>query len=808
MDLNLRELQGIQRPRRMLQRMLPAFLVSLLSQLFFIVLLSSSFSDYRAETYGQLTAANSAMTAQKLTVVGELGRRVENYAGASQDLYDLKMLSHAEDAFIINEQGDIVVGQSIYGLTHIDPAAIKDGKYKDGKHTYQLRPFYDNSHQLQGYVAALPQLQDTQEDALTAAFGEGVYLRFAGMVLCSLVFFAVGLKIALHFKLDGMKRKACALLLPCLFSQLLTAGLAAPQFFELVTAHGSKLEQSISASLSQHFREVKAHDIALEDISGYERYFAALKHELPAAGELSVSDAAGNLIAGDAYAASGTVMPVFSDFRLLGFINVSAAGTVIASLGRELGLTLLTLFIVSAVLSFELSSLVALEQTRREQYKAPKKAPFEPELVRPLSFLNIFALFLPITIVPVHMADFASDFPGMQLQLVQSLSVCTEMVCIALCSFYILLTRSYAGRWQVLGRNSLMLLGGAAVIAAMAPNGYIYLISRALYGLGYGALVAYCQLFAVASSTEETRGRSMTALSAGLYSGVLCSAAAGGIIADSLGFKAVFIASAALFAVNLLLFFYLNAARTLPQAAQSGKTDANQEAQEVKSGGTAQILALLREPKILSLLICQALPYSIIGIGFFNYLLPVSFAEHQLGAAMLGQLNFVYAFIIILLSPLTGRLIDKLQRKAFVVLALSLIASALVPLLFNLPNFIAAAFLVMVMLGLSASINEGGQPAFISKLAAAQNASVESAVLLLDAVLRIGQSCSPLIMALILTLASSSAFTALSVLIISCTLIFLLLQFAAFTQDRHNTLQKIDTNKESQTNNSTGSEDK
>lgn len=789
MASNTGELPGKQRPRRLLQRMLPAFLISLLSQLFFIVLLSSSFSDYRAETYGQLTAANCAMTAQKLTVVGQLGRRVENYAGAAQDLYDLKMLSHAADAFIINEQGSVIVGQSIYGLTEINPAEIKDGQYQAGSGLYQLRPFYDNSGRLQGYVAALPQLPEAQGSALAAAFGDGVYLRFAGMVLCSLVFFAIGIKAALHFKLEGFKRKACALLLPCLLSQLITASLAAPQFFTLVSEHGSRLEQSISASLSQHFREVKVHDIALQDISGYERYFAALKSELPAAGALSVSDAAGVLIAGDSEAASGTVLPVFSDSRLLGFINVSAAGSVIASLGRELGLTLLTLFIVSAVLSFELSSLVALEQTRLEKYKAPQKGPFEPELIRPLSFLNIFALFLPITIVPVHMADFAADFPGLSLQLVQSLSVCTEMVCIALCSFYILLTRSYAGRWQVLGRGCLALLGAAALIAALAPNGYVYLLSRALYGLGYGALLAYCQLFAVASSTEATRGQSMTALSAGLYSGVLCSAAAGGIIADSLGFKAVFLTSAGLFALNLLLFFYLNSGRTIAAAAAGTETAAAQEsteaaAQEAKAGGAAAIAALLRQPKILSLLLCQALPYSIIGIGFFNYLLPVSFAEHQLGAAMLGQLNFVYAFIIILISPLTGRLIDKLQQKAFVVLALSLVASALVPLLFNLPNFIAAAFLVMVMLGLSASINEGGQPAFISKLAAAQQSSPESAVLLLDAVLRIGQSCAPLLMALILTLASAQAFAALAGMIICCALLFLLLQTAALLKDR------------------------
>lgn len=746
---------------RSLPRLLLLFAVSVLAQIFFIVLTVSSFQDYRSRTYSDLMNANAAMTAQKLTVVAQLGRKVENYRAAVQDLYDLKINSGSSDAFIVNAAGEIISGQSAFGITEIDPQAISSDSISLQGRPYRVQPYFDNQGAVQGWVVVCAEepARLQQASALPSSF----YILCAAASLCSLCFFFAAFRLASRLQGSALRQKFITVMLPFLLAQLLTAGAAAPHLFSLAADYGSSLEQSICISLGQQFKEVRAHDISLADISGYERYFEALKQNLEAAGAIAVSSASGEVIAGDQEAPAGSDLPIFSDSRLLGYVNVAASAEVILAFGVDMALKLLTLFIVSSVLAFELSSLLSLEFHRRAS--GEKRIVYEPELIRPLSFLNIFALYLPITIVPVRMADFASSFPGMPLELVQSLSVCTEMISVALCSFYILLSRSYPGRWRVLGRGSLTLLIAAALTAAAAPNGWIYLLSRMIYGLGYGALLGYCQLFAVASSSADNRGRTMSALSAGLYSGVLCSAAAGGIIADSLGYSAVFLVSAGLFCLNLLLFYYINAHRRLPAAESTGGE---------KKASAAQIAAMLRDRRILSMLIFEALPYSIIGIGFFNYLLPVSFAEHHLGASMLGQLNFVYAFIIILFSPLTGRLIDRLQQRSWIVLALSLTASALVPLLFNLPNFIAAAFLVMVMLGISASINEGGQPAYLSKIAG--SAQAETAVLLLDSVLRIGQTCGPLIMALLITLPTGSAFTLLSGCIIAGALIFALLQ--------------------------------
>ncbi len=751
-----------------LQRLLLYFAISLLSQLFFILLVSSSLQDYRQGAQENLISAGTSMTAGKLTVVAQLGRRVENYRLASQDLYDLRVVTGSPDAFITDDTGNIILGSSIYGLDSLDLDALSAlGTFAFNNLTYVIKPYYDNRAQIQGYVAACADVQEKGGYNLPFSF----YVWCAAAALCSLMLLKLGMALGGRLHTSEGRRRLLSLTLPFLFGQLLTAGAAAGQYLNIAAVFAQDLEKNVAMALSLNFREIRAHNINLEDISGYERYFDAIKAEIDTVGAISVFSSKGELTAGDNQPLTSHAMPIFSSGSMLGSIEVSAAPAFLRSLGLDMLLKLLTLLVVSAVLSHELGSLAFLEFRRHEQKQ--NKIPFEPDLIRPLSFLYVFALFLPITIVPVRMVQYREDFPFLPVELVQSLPVCTEMLCVTISSFYILLTRGYRGRWQILGRNALMLLCLQAFVAALCPNGYFYLISRALYGLGYGALLGCCQLYVIDCSSKENRGTNMNLLSAGLYSGVLCSAAAGGIIADTLGYRAVFLVSCTLFALCFAIFTYANSRRYLPTCDKMDESGSSRL-------DLGAIKTLLSNRRILCTLLFLALPYSIIGVGFFNYLLPISFNSHNLGAALLGQFNFIYAFIIIAVAPLTGRLIDKLQEKTWILLAVSMCASAVVPVMFNLPYFLAAVFVVMVMLGLSASVNEGGQLAFVSCLASKINPQdptlPQSSVLLLDSVLRIGQTCAPLLIGLMLATGSTESFFVLTGAAVLCVSIFALMQ--------------------------------
>ena len=174
-------------------------------------------------------------------------------------------------------------------------------------------------------------------------------------------------------------------------------------------------------------------------------------------------------------------------------------------------------------------------------------------------------------------------------------------------------------------------------------------------------------------------------------------------------------------------------------------------------------------------MLLQVIPYSAIGIGFFNFFLPVTVQENGMGASTVGQLNFLYSFLVIILAPIMGKVIDKIDRK-YVILSLALLFSALVPLAFKLPSLIGASILAMILLGISASINEGGQPAVIASYEVSKKVGPSVSIKVLDSFLRLGQIAGPLIIAVIMSAFGTAGFSFMAITVAVCAMLFFIIQ--------------------------------
>ena len=189
----------------------------------------------------------------------------------------------------------------------------------------------------------------------------------------------------------------------------------------------------------------------------------------------------------------------------------------------------------------------------------------------------------------------------------------------------------------------------------------------------------------------------------------------------------------------------------------------------------SKVTAFIKDPKSLSLMLLQVIPYSAIGIGFFNFFLPVTVQENGMGASTVGQLNFLYSFLVIILAPIMGKVIDKIDRK-YVILSLALLFSALVPLAFKLPSLIGASILAMILLGISASINEGGQPAVMASYEVSKKIGPSISIKVLDSFLRLGQIAGPLIIAVIMSAFGTAGFSFMAITVAVCAMLFFIIQ--------------------------------
>ncbi len=747
-------------------QLLSTLLIICLSQGFFVWLMMSSLNDYRRTNLEALISLSTETTAANINAVTTLGRDIANYPRASQLIYDLMLKSKSADAFITDEDGKIVLGLSRSGLDTLPLKLLAGERLTIGERSYCVMPFYDVKGAVNGYVAA--ELQGSEELQFNLSSLPSNFLIKVGAMLALSALVCIFFTLRRHQRHPQDKPTFKSFIGPFIIAQLLILSVTLPPFKNMVDDYVGTANITMAGFIHSQFAHVAALDLNFTEVSGIDEYIAEVKSRMPAIGHLSIVDARGELIAGDELVSGTAVsMPVVgANSGLMGYILLKENSSFILSFVIKLGLSLATLLFIAAILAYELSTLTGFEAQRLGQKR--KLIPCEITLPRPIAFCLVFAFYLPIAVTPVYMGRFVQDFAGLDETLIRSFAVSTEMLAVGLSSLLLLIFAAKFGPWLRILKLGICLLTLGMGGSFFAQNGYHFLLARFCYGLGYGCVLVSLQLFAVAITTKAERGTSFAGLFAGLYSGVLCGGCAGGLLAEKFGQQNIYAISALMLILNLILISYLLGHRLTQSTAPEG----SQEARPFKLRNT---LTFMKNPQVFSLLFFQAIPYAVITIGFFNFFMPIFVTAQGFGTDTAGQLNFLYSLCIILLTPLCGKIMDKSRRK-YIILASGLLASASVPLIFNLDLPLLAVTLAMIMLGISASINEGGQPLVISTYEAADTLGSNNAIMVLDIVLRIGQIIGPLIVASIFASFGSQALGGIGIVCVLLLIIFTLIQ--------------------------------
>ncbi|WP_295483742.1 MFS transporter [uncultured Succinatimonas sp.] len=746
-------------------RLFAVLVVFFISQFFFVSLVVSSYNDYRVQTAQDLLQFNINNTAMRINNITAMGRNIQNYQRAMQDLYDLKMISKAADVFIADKDGRIVVGKSTVGLNTIDIKKLTGQNILLSGNIYLYAPFFDITGHNAGFVLAT--LGNNQKQSLSEEETKKLYASVGlGLVISTLCFIVFFILINLKRQNANHVSSVITLLIPFFIAQMIIIACMTPSVIKAIDNHADSLQTAAFGSVSKDFSAVTRLNISLHEVSGFNDYFIKLKENVPFIDKISLTDEKGNVIAGDSLKIDQS-FPIISHNEVIGSLSLTTK--IEYAKFVDLGLNLLTLFFISALLAYELTSLLRHEMAR--MLRPQKKIPFEPSLIRPLGFLIIFGAFLPVSIVPVFMGQYADDLGFLSSDLVKSLAVSTDMTGVAISSLLILFCDKALSDWKKVLPISSFLLIFSTALCFLSFNAYSFLLGRLLYGIAYGGIIVSCQLCVMDSTDDTSRAKGMSAAFAGLFSGVLCGVAAGGIIADKFNMRLVFAISCAFAVFDFLLLLYIMKHRTALSAnASTHKNDFKSVLLPL-----SKVTAFIKDPKSLSLMLLQVIPYSAIGIGFFNFFLPVTVQENGMGASTVGQLNFLYSFLVIILAPIMGKVIDKIDRK-YVILSLALLFSALVPLAFKLPSLIGASILAMILLGISASINEGGQPAVMASYEVSKKIGPSISIKVLDSFLRLGQIAGPLIIAVIMSAFGTAGFSFMAITVAVCAMLFFIIQ--------------------------------
>lgn len=272
--------------------------------------------------------------------------------------------------------------------------------------------------------------------------------------------------------------------------------------------------------------------------------------------------------------------------------------------------------------------------------------PRSPAIARGPLFLFLFAEQLSTSFIPIYAKAMREPGAWVPEALSAGLPIAVFAGMIAVASP---IGAALVGR---LGARLVLALGCVPamvgyVIAAGAGSIEAFTLGRAVSAVGYALITIACQSYLVVAADEagggaggRGTGRNVAVFVTAAMTGAVCGTAIGAVLADRIGYRGTFVASAVLTLGAALLAY-----RTMDRAAgRRGATSAGGYA-----GGYREGLTLaLRTPRFVGLLVFAAVPAKLVLSGFVFYICPLFLLAMDNTQPEIGRQVMLYALTMLL----------------------------------------------------------------------------------------------------------------------------------------------------------------
>lgn len=321
--------------------------------------------------------------------------------------------------------------------------------------------------------------------------------------------------------------------------------------------------------------------------------------------------------------------------------------------------------------------------------------------IRPALFLLIFSESLSLSFFPLFVQKFYEPISGISRELVIGLPISIFML------FWALSLPSVGGWSDRIGRRKPLLLGAIITAAGLLLTGmsvsmYDLLIWRSLTAIGYGMVFITCQGYIIDNTSPQHRGKGMAMFLSGFFSGSLCGASIGGILAEYIGYENVFYLSSGMsLSAMAFVYYFVNDKPTL----------ARKGAQKLR---LSDFKLLLTNKYFLMITFLTAVPAKICLVGLLYYAGPLFLKELDIDQSSIGRVLMTYGIAIIIISPLAARFSDLARDRKFFVIVGSLLAGLGMLLVFWQPNLFGMLASV-ALLGLGHAVGVSSQLTLVTE---------------------------------------------------------------------------------------------
>ncbi len=281
--------------------------------------------------------------------------------------------------------------------------------------------------------------------------------------------------------------------------------------------------------------------------------------------------------------------------------------------------------------------------------------------IRLALFLFGAANELPLSFLPLYTRAADNLWPWLDESVLISLPLAGYLLATVIAAPY---SRALTARFGV---RSLFLVASLPMVGAhlglyLADTAQEVVLWRTATGLGYALVTLACQDYVLDTAPPAQRDRTLGIFTLVLVGGLFAGAALGGVLADRLGQRNVFLLSAALIAMSMLL---------------SARFIAPGVVKNARGGATlslAAIVAPLRVKRFAALVFGLAIPANVLLQAFISYLVALTFDSFGASTADISRALMLCYLGILLAGPLGGRLSEAGIPVGQVALAATLLA--------------------------------------------------------------------------------------------------------------------------------------
>lgn len=431
-------------------------------------------------------------------------------------------------------------------------------------------------------------------------------------------------------------------------------------------------------------------------------------------------------------------------------------------------LDLLTVLAASIILTVELILFMIRSvedrfesRTRNEDQKRSMMTGY----VRHIAFFFFFASRLASTFIALIAKNLGGSFLGIKDNVLAGIPQSAEflLTCVAIFATSTIIAKK---GWKTSFTGGLLIVVGGTLLSAFSTHILMFIVSRAVVGLGYGFCWMTLRHFALFTESDPEKIICFSMLNAGIYAGIICGAVTGSVLADIVGYRLVLVASAVLTCLCVLSikgFQNLSYHQNQMEDRTSTNIDGDMNGGAIKSR-TAGLL------HVLVFIMLMIVPSCIMG-SYLSYYIPIFFNGLGKSTSDIGRTQLVYGLVIVYIGPYLIRLIHRHPNLFNWNIGYNILFS-LALTGFGLWGGFIQAMLVVFLLGVADSFGFAIQNNYFLNFEYARLAGEGHALSLISLIKKLAEMLGPIAFGLTFLASGFNGITVMGMIFLGATLLY------------------------------------